>query len=176
MWEPPVRVRVDAPVTPPPPAPVPVRPRRRQPGTTSPRTKHAVPLFLDAARFAENAWLVTQHEAAHRDMSPRQVAGQAFRMADGWTASSTAAASSACETVPWPSGANCCLLPHIAAHRFPGHALACRLYLEGGSRSVELGSIYLGSEDENGAPVTAAPYELVRLALPRRTYGLGHLN
>jgi tryptophanase len=38
------------------------------------------------------------------------------------------------------------------------------------------GSLYLGSEDENGAPVTAAPYELVRLALPRRTYGLGHLD
>ncbi|MEU1003110.1 beta-eliminating lyase-related protein [Streptomyces tibetensis] len=40
-------------------------------------------LFLDAARFAENACLVTQHEAAYRDMSPRQVAEQAFRMADG---------------------------------------------------------------------------------------------
>ncbi|WP_245236980.1 beta-eliminating lyase-related protein [Streptomyces iakyrus] len=68
------------------------------------------------------------------------------------------------------------LLPHIPAHRFPGHALACQLYLEGGIRSVELGSLYLGGEDENGAPVTAAPYELVRLALPRRTYGLSHLN
>ncbi|MER5217511.1 hypothetical protein ABT063_45085 [Streptomyces sp. NPDC002838] len=61
------------------------------------------------------------------------------------------------------------LLSHIAAHRFPGHALACQLYLEGGIRSVELGSLYLGQEDENGAPVTTAPYELVRLALPRRT-------
>ncbi|MFJ8595210.1 hypothetical protein [Streptomyces sp. NPDC093598] len=37
-------------------------------------------------------------------------------------------------------------------------------------------TVYLGSEDENGVPLTAAPYELVRLALPRRTYGLGHLN
>ncbi|MFJ3622038.1 beta-eliminating lyase-related protein [Streptomyces iakyrus] len=45
--------------------------------------EHSVPLFLDAARFAENAWLVTQHEAACRDMSPRQVAEQAFRLADG---------------------------------------------------------------------------------------------
>jgi tryptophanase len=43
--------------------------------------EHAVPLFLDAA--AENAWLVTQHEAGYRDMSPRQVAEQAFRLADG---------------------------------------------------------------------------------------------
>ncbi|MFD5233644.1 hypothetical protein ACFWJ5_34985 [Streptomyces qaidamensis] len=35
------------------------------------------------------------------------------------------------------------------------------LHLQGGIRSVELGSPYLGSEDEDGAPVTAAPYELV---------------
>ncbi|MBB4710335.1 hypothetical protein BJ965_000217 [Streptomyces luteogriseus] len=34
-------------------------------------------------RVAENTWLVTQHEAAYRDMSPRQVAEQAFRRADG---------------------------------------------------------------------------------------------
>lgn len=45
--------------------------------------EHSVPLFLDAARFAENAWLVTQHEAGYREMSPRQVAEQAFRLADG---------------------------------------------------------------------------------------------
>ncbi|MFD5838637.1 hypothetical protein ACFWHV_34580 [Streptomyces collinus] len=34
--------------------------------------------LLDAARFAENAWLVTRHEAACRDMSPRQVAERAL--------------------------------------------------------------------------------------------------
>ncbi|MFF8934445.1 hypothetical protein ACF08O_06820 [Streptomyces paradoxus] len=67
------------------------------------------------------------------------------------------------------------LLAHIPVHRFPGHALACRLYLEGGIGSVELGSLYLGREDENGEPVTAAPYELVRLALPRRTYRVGQV-
>jgi tryptophanase len=68
------------------------------------------------------------------------------------------------------------LLPHIAPHRFPGHALACALYLEGGIRSVELGSLYLGKEDGNGYPVTSAPYELLRLALPRRTYTRSHLD
>ncbi|MFD5337632.1 hypothetical protein [Streptomyces hawaiiensis] len=41
------------------------------------------PLGGDAARFAENAWLVTGYEAAWRDMRPRQVAEQAFRSAGG---------------------------------------------------------------------------------------------
>jgi tryptophanase len=68
------------------------------------------------------------------------------------------------------------LLPHIPPHHYPGHALACRLYLEGGIRSVELGSLYLGAEDAHGAPVRTAPYELLRLALPRRTYTHSHLD
>lgn len=214
--------------------------------------EHSVPLFLDAARSAENAWLVTQHEAAYRDMSPRQVAEQAFRMTGGCLMSAKkdgivhiggflrmrdSTLAERCEllliategfptygglagrdldmiargltevtepcylrsradaashlarltreagiAIVEPPGLHALylnagrLLPHIAAHRFPGHALACQLYLEGGIRSVELGSLYLGSEDEDGTPVTAAPYELVRLALPRRTYGLSHLN
>src|SRR5207245_4843011 len=47
---------------------------------------YRVPLFLDAARFAENAWLVTQREPEFRDWSPRQVAEAAFRLADGCVA------------------------------------------------------------------------------------------
>ncbi|WP_327289863.1 hypothetical protein [Streptomyces sp. NBC_01198] len=68
------------------------------------------------------------------------------------------------------------LLPHIPPHHFPGHALACQLYLEGGIRSAELGSLYLGEEDEHGNPVKSAPYELVRLALPRRVYTRSHYD
>lgn len=68
------------------------------------------------------------------------------------------------------------LFPHIPAHNYPGHALSVQLYLEGGIRSAELGSLYLGEEDEDGNPVKSAPYELVRLALPRRVYTRSHYD
>lgn len=214
--------------------------------------EHGVPFFLDAARFAENAWLVTRHEAAYRDRTPRQVAEEAFRLADGCMMSAKKDAivhiggfigmndpelAQRCEllliategfatygglagrdldmvaqgltevTEPAylaeradvaahlaqrvrsagvdiiePPGMHALylnagrLLPHIPPHHFPGHALACQLYLEGGIRSAELGSLYLGEEDEEGNPVKSAPYELVRLALPRRVYTRSHYD
>jgi tryptophanase len=48
---------------------------------------HGVPLILDAARFAENAWLVTRREPGYQDWSPRDVARRAFELADGAIAS-----------------------------------------------------------------------------------------
>lgn len=214
--------------------------------------QYGVPFFLDAARFAENAWLVTRHEAAYRDRTPRQVAEEAFRLADGCMMSAKKDAivhiggfiglndpelAQRCEllliategfatygglagrdldmmaqgltevTEPAylaeradvaahlaqrvraagvdiiePPGMHALylnagrLLPHIPPHHFPGHALACQLYLEGGIRSAELGSLYLGEEDEQGNPVKSAPYELVRLALPRRVYTRSHYD
>ncbi|MFT4883145.1 MAG: tryptophanase [Natronomonas sp.] len=57
--------------------------------------------------------------------------------------------------------------PHIDAESFPGQALVCETYLEGGVRSVELGSFAF--------PDTDRP-ELVRFALPRRTYAREHLE
>ncbi|MGA8114303.1 MAG: tyrosine phenol-lyase, partial [Actinocatenispora sp.] len=68
------------------------------------------------------------------------------------------------------------LLPHLSPQQFPGHALAMQLYLDGGIRSAELGSLYLGTLDEQHNLVTPAPYELVRLALPRRVYTRAHLQ
>ena len=58
-------------------------------------------------------------------------------------------------------------LPHLERSEFPGVALACALYLEGGVRSVEIGSLMLGA---------AAPRDLVRLAIPRRTYTQSHFD
>ncbi|SEH17622.1 tryptophanase [Natronorubrum sediminis] len=58
-------------------------------------------------------------------------------------------------------------LPHLSAEEFPGQALVCALYREGGVRGVELGSFAF--------PGTDRP-ELVRLAVPRRTYHDEHLE
>jgi tyrosine phenol-lyase len=57
--------------------------------------------------------------------------------------------------------------PHIPRRAFPGQALACALYEHGGVRSCEIGSIMLGDQ---------ATMELVRLAVPRRTYTQSHID
>jgi tryptophanase len=212
--------------------------------------RHRVPFLLDAARFAENAWLVTQREPGYHDTSPAEVAHRAFGLADacvvslkkdgicpmgGFLAMNDAELADRCELIltategfrtygglagheldrlaqglrevlepdylrsraattaylaqlvndggvdiVQPPGIHAIylnagrLLPHIPPARFPGHALACQLYLEGGIRCVELGSLYLGTLDVNNELVAAAPYELVRLALPRRVYTQSH--
>jgi tryptophanase len=211
-----------------------------------------IPFFLDAARFAENAWLVTQREPQYRGRSPREVASRAFALSDGCVASlkkdgispegafiglrdadlalrceanliategfstygglagheldrlaqglrevldphylrsrAEAAAylaglvNEAGVATVQPPGIHAIylnagrLLPHLRPADFPGHALACQLYLDGGIRCHELGSLYLGELDENNTLVTPAPYELVRLAIPRRVYTQSHLE
>ncbi|MBO0871278.1 MAG: tryptophanase, partial [Micromonosporaceae bacterium] len=45
--------------------------------------RFGVPFFLDAARFAENAWLVHEHEPGYHDWTPRRIATEAFSYADG---------------------------------------------------------------------------------------------
>jgi tryptophanase len=214
--------------------------------------QHGVPFFLDAARFAENAWLVTQREAAYRDHTPKQVATLAFELADGAVASlkkdglapegafiglrdpelakraevdliltegfstygglagheldylaqglrevvdpkylqareaATARlvrlVNEAGVATVQPAGMHAVyvnagrLLPHLPPRLFPGHALACELYLEGGIRCSELGSLYLATLDDRHEVVTPAPFELVRLAIPRRVYTRSHLD
>jgi tryptophanase len=58
-------------------------------------------------------------------------------------------------------------LPHIPKDQYPGQALACELYIEGGIRSSEIGSFMFKGNAEN---------ELVRLAVPRRTYTQSHID
>lgn len=67
------------------------------------------------------------------------------------------------------------LLPHVPANRFPGLALACELYLAGGIRCSEIGSVMFGKAGEDGQ-FHAAPLELVRLAIPRRVYTQSHME
>ncbi|GAA5194142.1 tryptophanase [Rugosimonospora acidiphila] len=214
--------------------------------------RHRVPFFLDAARFAENAWLVHTREPEYRDWTPRRIATAAFQYADGCVVSlkkdglsavggfiglrdrqlhaaceanliategfstygglaghdlerlarglrevvdpaylRARAASTArlarlineagVDTVQ-PAGIHALylnagrLLPHLSPERFPGHSLGCQLYLDGGIRCAELGSLYLGTLDDEHRLVTPAPFELVRLAIPRRVYTDTHLE
>ena len=66
------------------------------------------------------------------------------------------------------------LLPHIPPLQYPGQALACALYLEGGVRSCEIGTVMFGLRpDGTEAP---AAMDLVRLAIPRRTYTQSHID
>ena len=57
--------------------------------------------------------------------------------------------------------------PHIPPAQFPGHALACALYRQGGIRSCEIGSVMFGKN---------ATMELVRMAIPRRVYTQSHID
>jgi tryptophanase len=214
--------------------------------------RYRVPFFLDAARFAENAWLVHQREPGYRDWTPRRIATRAFKLADGCVVSlkkdglsavggfiglrdpdlhatceanliategfstygglaghdlerlaqgvrevvepqylRARAASTArfaellndagVETVQ-PPGIHALyvnagrLLPHLAPRQFPGHSLGCQLFLDGGIRCAELGSLYLGTMDDQHRLTAPAPFELVRLAIPRRVYTDTHLE
>lgn len=214
--------------------------------------RYGVPLFLDAARYAENAWLVIQREAGYEHRSPAEVARRAFELTDGCLISlkkdglgnvggllalrdenlfrrckenliitegyrtygglsgdnlekvavgvrevldpeylrsreddavylANVANKAGIDTVQ-PPGMHAIyidagrLLPHLRPKDFPGHALSCQMYLEGGIRSAELGSLYLGDLDENNELVTAASCELVRMAIPRRVYDRSHLD
>jgi len=205
--------------------------------------QHGIPLYIDACRFAENAYFIKLREKGYAAKTPREIAREMFSHADGCTMSakkdgmaniggflctnddtlaqqekdlliltegfptygglagrdleaiavglnealeeeyleyriaSTAFLGNhiASEGVPivQPPGGHAiyidarAFLPHIPAERFPGVALANELYLEGGIRSVEIGTLMFGEH---------AKMDLVRLAIPRRAYTQSHIE
>jgi tyrosine phenol-lyase len=211
-----------------------------------------VPLFLDACRFAENAYLTRERtpQLAHR--SVRSVAREMFDLADGCTMSAkkdglanmggflalradalaqklrerlvltegfptyggmsgrdldavaqgldevleedylayrmasisyvVERLSAAGVPVVLPAGGHAIFLDaarfleHLPWSEYPGQALAIELYLEGGIRSCEIGSVMLGQVDAATGEELPAAHELVRLAIPRRTYTQSHMD
>ncbi|MGB7844449.1 MAG: tryptophanase [Candidatus Acidiferrum sp.] len=205
--------------------------------------KHGIPLYIDACRFAENAYFIKLREAGYANKTPREIAREMFSSADGSTMSakkdglaniggflctnddilaqqekdlliltegfptygglagrdldaiavglnealeedylhyriaSTAflgnhIASQGVPIVEPPGGHAIYIdarafLPHIPVSQFPGVALAVELYLEGGIRSVEIGTLMFGEH---------ATMDLVRLAIPRRVYTQSHIE
>lgn len=200
-----------------------------------------VPLFIDGARFAENAGLLARTEERCRGRTARSIAAEIFSLADGCLVSAKKnglahiggflavrdealagqlrqnlvvtegfetygglagrdldaiaiglresldeallahrldqveflhqALRAAGVTLVSPAGGHAvyvdagALFPQIPAAEFPGHAFACALYLEGGVRTCEVGTLMHGSGPE-----------LTRLAIPWRTYTASHLE
>jgi tryptophanase len=214
--------------------------------------KHGIPFFIDACRFAENAYFIKTREPGYADKSLLQIAQEAFSYADGCTMSAKkdalvniggflamnnddwahqsqahliltegfvtygglagreldAMAQGLTEVleedymhyrirstqylgehlnavgVPTyqPAGGHAiyvdakAFLPHIPAHQYPGQALTVAMYIEGGIRAVEIGSVMFGKEDPATGTFIPAPNELVRLAIPRRVYTQSHID
>ncbi|MGA9775566.1 MAG: tryptophanase [Candidatus Dormiibacterota bacterium] len=66
------------------------------------------------------------------------------------------------------------LLPHIPPLRYPGQALSVALYQTGGIRSAEIGTVMFGRHPDGSEQPAAM--DLVRLAVPRRTYTQSHID
>jgi tryptophanase len=213
--------------------------------------KHGIPLFIDACRFAENAYFIKKREAGYADRSIESIAQEMFSYAQGATMSAkkdafaniggflslhdeklaldcrnlliitegfptygglagrdleaiaigleevmdenylqyrirsmeylTEKLMSAGVPVMQPAGGHAvyldakAFLPHIPVDQYPGQALVCALYTEGGIRTVEIGSLMFGKYDASGKLIPA-PLELVRLAIPRRVYTQSHID
>ena len=213
---------------------------------------HGIPFFLDACRFAENAYFIKLREPGYAKKSVREIAREMFSYADGCTMSGKkdglvnmggflavndnelagrarnilivtegfptygglaghdleAFARGLDEVLEedylkyrirsvaylgehisaigapifQPPGGHAiyidakAFLPHIPPHQYPGQALACELYLCGGIRSCEIGSVMFGKTDPTSGEFEPAKLEMVRLAIPRRVYTKSHID
>ncbi|MCC6690993.1 MAG: tryptophanase, partial [Bacteroidia bacterium] len=83
--------------------------------------------------------------------------------------------------VVWPIGGHAVyidakkLYNKIPVEEYPGQALVCDLFIKGGIRCCEIGSLMFGKYNDNGQLIKATN-ELVRLAIPRRVYTQSHID
>ncbi|HET8660705.1 MAG TPA: tryptophanase [Micromonosporaceae bacterium] len=212
--------------------------------------RHGKPLYLDACRFAENAWFIKTREPGYAGVPIPDIVREMASLADGmtmsakkdplaniggWLALNDDALAEQCRNleiltegfvtygglagrdldaiavglreavdedylryriastaylgqalddlgvpVVVPFGGHAIfidareMLPHIPPQRYPGQALACALYVEGGVRSCEIGTVMFGRRPDGTERL--APMDLVRLAIPRRTYTQSHID
>lgn len=66
-------------------------------------------------------------------------------------------------------------VPHLKPEEYPGQSIVCEMYIEGGIRACEIGSIMFGKYDNDGKLIPAM-MELVRMAIPRRVYTQSHID
>lgn len=214
--------------------------------------KYGIPLYFDAARFAENAYFIKLREGGYQNTSIKEIVREMMSYADGCTMSAKkdglaniggfictnskvlaeeekelliltegfptygglagrdleAIAVGLQEVleedylryrlaearylgehlmeigypIVQPPGGHAIyidaktLLPHIPPSQYPGQSLSVELYLAGGIRTVEIGSVMFGKIDPKTGKETPAEMELVRLALPRRTHTQSHID
>ena len=214
--------------------------------------RHGIPFYLDACRFAENAFFIKRREEGYADRSARDIAKEMFSYADGCTMSAKkdglaniggflatndddlaaqeenlliltegfptygglagrdldAIAVGLDEVlhedyltyrlevarylgqhlteggipIMQPPGGHAvyidaaAFLPHVPALQLPGQSIVAELYLAGGIRAVEIGTVMFGHHDEETGEQIPAKMELVRLAIPRRVYTKSHVD
>ncbi len=212
--------------------------------------RYEVPFFLDACRFAENAWFIREREPGYGDVAVADIVREMASLADGmtmsakkdplaniggWLALNDDAVADRCRNleiltegfptygglagrdleaiaqglkeaighdylryrirstaylseglqragfpVLQPAGGHAvyidarALLPHIPPLQYPGQALAVALYVTGGIRGCEIGTVMFGRRPDGSE--TPAAMDLVRLAVPRRTYTQSHID
>ena len=214
--------------------------------------KYNIPFYIDAARFAENAYFIKEREHGCQSKSVKEISRETFSLTDGMTMSAkkdaivniggliclndeqvfqsvknelilregfptycglagrdldamavglnegvqeeylayrvgqTAYLANGLNKVGiptiQPAGGHAVyidaaeILPHIPQREFPGQSLTIELFREGAIRGCEIGSVMFALPDSETGKIVYPKLELVRLAIPRRTYTQSHMD